>query len=164
MDITCSPGNKKAGLTTILENRLGRARAAAKAGTLPLTGVFRYGKPITSRGFTFMDRPGHDPASVTGQIASGGTLIAFRTGRGLAFGSKPAPTVMIASNTEMFLRQRDDMDLNAGTIVSDGARIKAVGRAIHDLLLRIALGERSKSEAMGLGDHEFVPLQVGAVM
>ncbi len=161
MDNNPSPGNKKGGLTTILEKSLG---AAAKGGTTPLTGVYKYGEPVTAKGFTFMDSPGYDPASVTGQIASGCTLIAFTTGRGSAFGSKPAPTIKIATNTEMYQRMAEDMDVNAGAMLSEGVSLEDKGREIYDLLLRVASGEKSKSEAQGLGDYEFVPWQIGATM
>lgn len=161
MDNNPSPGNKKGGLTTILEKSLG---AAAKGGTSPLTGVYRYAEPITAPGFVFMDSPGYDPASVTGQIASGCTLIAFTTGRGSAFGAKPAPSMKIASNSEMFARMTDDMDLDAGRILTEGASVESIGREIYAMWLRQASGEATKSEAQGLGDFEFVPWQVGAVM
>ena len=161
MDNNPSPGNKKGGLTTILEKSLG---AAAKGGTTPLTGVYKYAEPVTAKGFTFMDSPGYDPASVTGQIASGCNLVTFTTGRGSAFGSKPSPTIKVATNTEMFTRMPDDMDINAGRILTDGASVEAVGREIYEMWLRVASGETTKSEAQGLGDYEFVPWQVGAVM
>ncbi len=161
MDNNPSPGNKKGGLTTILEKSLG---AAAKGGTTPLTGVYKYAEPVTARGFTFMDSPGYDPASVTGQIASGCNLVVFTTGRGSAFGSKPAPTLKVATNTEMFTRMSEDMDVNAGRILSDGASVEEVGREIYQAWLRLASGAPSKSEAQGLGDYEFVPWQIGAVM
>jgi altronate hydrolase len=161
MDNNPSPGNKKGGLTTILEKSLG---AAAKGGTTPLNGVYKYAETVTARGFVFMDSPGYDPASVTGQIASGCNLIVFTTGRGSAFGSKPAPTLKVASNTEMFTRMSEDMDINAGRILTDGASVEQVGRDIYDAWLRMASGEQTKSEAQGLGDYEFVPWQVGAVM
>lgn len=161
MDNNPSPGNKKGGLTTILEKSLG---AAAKGGTTPLTGVYKYAEPVTARGFTFMDSPGYDPASVTGQIASGCNLVAFTTGRGSAFGSKPAPTMKIATNTEMYRRLTGDMDIDAGRVLSEGASIEQIGREIYEMWLRMASGERSKSEMQGLGDYEFVPWQIGAVM
>lgn len=161
MDNNPSPGNKQGGLTTILEKSLG---AAAKGGTSPLTGVFKYAEPITAKGFTFMDSPGYDPASVTGQIASGCNLVCFTTGRGSAFGSKPAPTMKVATNTQMYERLTPDMDVNAGTILSDGASVQEIGREIYEMWLRMASGEKSKSEVQGLGDYEFVPWQVGAVM
>ncbi|MEY8095811.1 UxaA family hydrolase [Falsihalocynthiibacter sp. S25ZX9] len=161
MDNNPSPGNKKGGLTTILEKSLG---AAAKGGTSPLTGVFKYGETIRSKGFVFMDSPGYDPASVTGQIASGCNLIAFTTGRGSAFGAKPTPSIKIATNTQMFTRMEEDMDLNAGSILTDGETIEAAGQRIYQMFLDVASGTPSKSEAQGLGDYEFVPWQIGAVM
>jgi altronate hydrolase len=161
MDNNPSPGNKKGGLTTILEKSLG---AAAKGGTTPLTGVYKYAEPVTARGFVFMDSPGYDPASVTGQIASGCNLVTFTTGRGSAFGSKPSPTIKVATNSEMFARMTEDMDINAGRILTDGVSVEAMGREIYDMWLRVASGERTKSELQGLGDYEFVPWQVGAVM
>ena len=161
MDNNPSPGNKKGGLTTILEKSLG---AAAKGGTSPLTGVYRYAEPVTARGFTFMDSPGYDPASVTGQIASGCNVVCFTTGRGSAFGAKPAPSMKIATNSEMFDRMTEDMDINAGRILSDGVPLEEVGREIYELILKVASGEMTKSEAQGLGDYEFVPWQIGAVM
>ena len=161
MDNNPSPGNKAGGLTTILEKSLG---AAAKGGTTPLNGVYRYAEPVTEKGFVFMDSPGYDPASVTGQIASGCNLVAFTTGRGSAFGAKPSPSMKIATNSEMFARREEDMDIDAGRILSGGATVEAVGREIYETWLRMASGEKSKSEAQGLGDYEFVPWQVGAVM
>jgi altronate hydrolase len=161
MDNNPSPGNKKGGLTTILEKSLG---AAAKGGTTPLNGVFKYAEPVTAKGFTFMDSPGYDPASVTGQIASGCNLVCFTTGRGSAFGAKPSPSMKVATNTEMYNRMTDDMDINAGRMLTDGASLEDVGREIYEMWLRMASGEQSKSEAQGLGDYEFVPWQIGAVM
>ncbi|WP_299964863.1 UxaA family hydrolase [uncultured Roseobacter sp.] len=161
MDNNPSPGNKAGGLTTILEKSLG---AAAKGGTSPLTGVYRYAEPVTARGFTFMDSPGYDPASVTGQIAGGCNLVCFTTGRGSAFGSKPAPTIKIATNSAMAARMSEDMDIDAGTILTGGVTVEEKGREIYETFLRVASGEMSKSEAQGLGDHEFVPWQIGAVM
>ncbi|WP_116599410.1 UxaA family hydrolase [Primorskyibacter marinus] len=161
MDNNPSPGNKKGGLTTILEKSLG---AAAKGGTTPLTGVYKYAEPVTKPGFAFMDSPGYDPASVTGQIASGCNLVTFTTGRGSAFGAKPSPSLKIATNTEMYNRMTEDMDINAGTILTDGMTVEQVGREIYETLLHVASGEKTKSEAQGLGDYEFVPWQIGAVM
>ncbi|MEO1178340.1 MAG: altronate dehydratase family protein [Pseudomonadota bacterium] len=161
MDNNPSPGNKAGGLTTILEKSLG---AAAKGGTTPLTGVYKYAEPVTTPGFTFMDSPGYDPASVTGQIAGGCNLVCFTTGRGSAFGSKPAPTIKVATNSELFSRMSDDMDVDAGAIMSNGVSVEEKGREIYGMFLRVASGEATKSEAQGLGDYEFVPWQIGAVM
>jgi altronate hydrolase len=161
MDNNPSPGNKAGGLTTILEKSLG---AAAKGGTTPLTGVYRYAETVTAPGFGFMDSPGYDPASVTGQIASGCNLVCFTTGRGSAFGSKPAPTIKVATTSELARRMPEDMDIDAGPILSGEATVEEIGRAIYDRFLSVASGEATKSEAQGLGDHEFVPWQIGAVM
>ncbi|MEO1159723.1 MAG: altronate dehydratase family protein, partial [Pseudomonadota bacterium] len=152
LDNNPSPGNKKGGLTTILEKSLG---AAAKGGTSPLNGVYKYAEPVTARGFTFMDSPGYDPVSVTGQIASGCNLVTFTTGRGSAFGSKPAPTLKIATNSELAARMPEDMDIDAGRILSGEASVEQVGEEIFQAWLRIASGEGSLSENQGLGDHEF---------
>ena len=161
MDNNPSPGNKAGGLTTILEKSLG---AAAKGGTTPLRGVYKYAQPVTERGFVFMDSPGYDPASVTGQIASGCNLVCFTTGRGSAFGSKPAPTIKIATNSDMARRMDEDMDIDAGEILSAGVSVADMGQRIYDHILMVASGAPSKSEAQGLGDYEFVPWQIGAVM
>jgi altronate hydrolase len=161
MDNNPSPGNKLGGLTTILEKSLG---AVAKGGTTRLNGVYRYAEPIDKNGFVFMDTPGYDPASITGEVAGGCNLVAFTTGRGSTYGCKPSPSIKIATNTTMYDRMSDDMDVNAGRIVSDGASIPEVGEEIFNLLLAVASGEKSLSEQHGLGDHEFVPWQVGATM
>ena len=161
MDNNPSPGNKAGGLTTILEKSLG---AAAKGGTSPLMGVYKYAEPVTASGFTFMDSPGYDPASVTGQIAGGCNLVCFTTGRGSAFGSKPSPTIKIATNSAMAKRMHEDMDIDAGSILTEGVTVEEKGREIFELFLQVASGTPSKSEAQGLGDYEFVPWQIGAVM
>ncbi len=156
-----SPGNKAGGLTTILEKSLG---AAAKSGTSPLNGVYRYAEIVDKRGFVFMDSPGYDPASVTGQIAGGCNMVAFTTGRGSAFGSKPSPSIKIATNSEMYGRMETDMDVNAGEILDGACTVEDKGREIYEKIISVASGEKSKSEEQGLGDYEFVPWQIGAVM
>lgn len=161
LDNNPSPGNKLGGLTTILEKSLG---AVAKGGTTELNGVLKYGAPATQHGFLFMDSPGYDPASVTGQIASGCNLVSFTTGRGSTFGSKPSPCLKIATNTDMYRMLSDDMDINAGTIVSDGDSVAEVGQRIYEQLLKVASGYPTLSEGHGLGDNEFVPWQIGATM
>ncbi len=160
MDNNPSPGNKAGGLTTILEKSLG---AAAKGGTTTLRGVYLYGEPVTARGFVFMDSPGYDPASVTGQVASGCNLVVFTTGRGSAFGFKPSPSIKLATNNDTYERQEEDMDINCGDIL-DGVSIEEKGRQIFEEMIAVASGKRSKSEAFGYGDNEFVPWQIGAVM
>jgi altronate hydrolase len=156
-----SPGNKAGGLTTILEKSLG---AAAKGGTTNLTGVYKYAEPVTARGFVFMDSPGYDPASVTGQVASGANLVCFTTGRGSCFGFKPAPSIKLATNTEMYRRMEEDMDVNCGVILDGEVTVEEMGQQIFDLFLEVASGRRTKSEELGLGNHEFTPWQIGAVM
>ena len=156
-----SPGNKAGGLTTILEKSLG---AAAKGGTTNLTGVYRYGELIDRKGFVFMDSPGYDPCSITGQVASGANLVCFTTGRGSVYGNKPVPSIKLATNTEMYRRLEEDMDINCGTIADGRASVAEVGSEIFDKFLAVASGEATKSEAQGLGTAEFIPWQVGAVM
>jgi len=161
MDNNPSPGNKRGGLTTILEKSLG---AVAKGGTAPLAGVYRFAEPITSPGFVYMDSPGYDPCSVTGQIASGANLVAFTTGRGSVSGYKPVPCIKLATNSEMYARMSEDMDIDCGDIVTAGVSVEAKGREIFELFLRIASGEQTRSESLGFGGVEFVPWQIGAVM
>ena len=155
-----SPGNKAGGLTTILEKSLG---ATAKGGTTTLRGVYRYGEAITSRGFVFMDSPGYDPVSVTGQVASGCNVICFTTGRGSAFGFKPSPSIKLATNNDTWQRQEEDMDINCGDIL-DGVSLEEKGQFILDEVIAVASGKKTKSEELGYGDNEFVPWQIGAVM
>jgi altronate hydrolase len=155
-----SPGNKAGGLTTILEKSLG---AAAKGGTTALNAVYEYAEPVTEKGFVFMDTPGYDPVSATGQVAGGANMLAFTTGRGSAYGCKPTPSIKLATNSEMYRRMIDDMDIDCGDIV-DGVPVLAKGQEIFDKVLEVASGERSKSEELGYGDAEFVPWTVGATM
>ncbi|WP_320199696.1 UxaA family hydrolase [Agrobacterium sp. rho-13.3] len=155
-----SPGNKAGGLTTILEKSLG---AAAKGGSTTLQAVYRYAEKVTQRGFVFMDTPGFDPVAATGQVAGGANILCFTTGRGSAYGCKPTPSIKLATNTTMFEKMIEDMDVNCGDIL-DGASIEEKGQQIFEAILAVASGERTKSETLGYGDAEFVPWQVGAVM
>jgi altronate hydrolase len=155
-----SPGNKAGGLTTILEKSLG---AAAKGGTTRLNEVYRYAEPVTAKGFVYMDTPGYDPVAATGQVAGGCNLLCFTTGRGSAYGCKPTPSIKLATNHDIYRRMLDDMDINCGDIL-DGVSIEAKGQEIFDAILRVASGEKSKSELLGYGDNEFVPWQIGATM
>jgi altronate hydrolase/galactarate dehydratase len=161
MDNNPSPGNKKGGLTTILEKSLG---AVAKGGTAPLTQVYRFAERVEERGFVYMDTPGYDPCSVTGQIAGGANLIAFTTGRGSVSGYKPTPCIKLATNTEMFDRMSEDMDINCGDMITGGVSLEAKGAEIFELFLAVASGQQTKSEALGFGGAEFVPWAMGAVM
>jgi altronate hydrolase len=161
VDNNPSPGNKEGGLTTILEKSLG---AVAKSGRAPLAAVYEYAEPVRERGFVFMDTPGYDPVSVTGMVAGGATVVCFTTGRGSVFGCKPVPSLKLATNTEMYERMREDMDLNCGVIADGSAAVDEVGRRIYDLMLDVASGTRTASERLGFGDEEFTPWQLGAVM
>lgn len=154
------PGNQAGGLANIFEKSLG---SAMKGGTTPLRAVYEYAEPIEQSGFVFMDSPGYDPVAVTGQIASGANLICFTTGRGSMFGSKPAPTLKLASNTPMYTRLEEDMDINCGLVIDGVLTIEQMGQQIFEHLLRSASGEPTKSELLGLGDHEFVPWHLGIV-
>ncbi|RDK00854.1 UxaA family hydrolase [Paraburkholderia lacunae] len=154
------PGNQQGGLANIFEKSLG---SAMKGGTTPLQAVYEYAEPIDRAGFVFMDSPGYDPVAVTGQIASGANLICFTTGRGSMFGSKPAPTIKLASNTPMFRRLGEDMDINCGLILDGVRSVQEMGQDIFEHILRTASGERTKSELLGLGDQEFVPWHMGIV-
>ncbi|HZP79044.1 MAG TPA: altronate dehydratase family protein [Pseudolabrys sp.] len=155
-----SPGNKAGGLTTILEKSLG---AAAKGGSTTLRAVYEYAEPVKEKGFVFMDTPGYDPVGATGQVAGGCNVMCFTTGRGSAFGCKPTPSIKLATNSEMYRHMSEDMDINCGDVL-DGVSIEEKGKEIFDKVLAVASGERTKSEALGYGDLEFVPWQVGAVM
>ena len=155
-----SPGNKAGGLTTILEKSLG---ASAKGGRSTLQAVYEYAEQVKDHGFVYMDTPGYDPVAATGQVAGGANLIAFTTGRGSAFGCKPAPSLKLATNSDIYRRMMDDMDINCGDIL-DGVSLEEKGKEIFETLLKVASGQHTKSEELGYGDLEFVPWQVGAVM
>jgi altronate hydrolase len=155
-----SVGNKAGGLTTILEKSLG---AVAKGGTSTLNGVFQYAEPVTARGFVYMDTPGYDPVSATGQAAGGAQIICFTTGRGSAFGCAGVPTIKLATNNALFERMRDDMDVNCGDLL-DGVPMPEISQRIFDAIIRHASGEKVRSEELGYGNDEFLPWHVGAVM
>ncbi len=161
MNANPSPGNKAGGLTTILEKSLG---AMAKAGTTNLVDVVRYAEPVTARGFVFMDTPGYDPVAATGQVAGGANLVCFTTGRGSVFGCKPSPSIKLATNTPMFERMQDDMDVNCGTILDGSETVQECGQRIFEMMVRVASGERTKSEGFDAGQAEFAPWMLGATM
>jgi altronate hydrolase len=161
MDNNPSPGNKAGGLTTILEKSLG---AVAKGGTTNLVDVCEYAEKVTAKGFVFMDTPGYDPTSAAGQVAGGANIVCFTTGRGSAYGCKPAPSLKLATNTPMYQRMTDDMDINCGEIVDGAETVQGVGEKIFKMILATASGKRSKSEELGYGDDEFVPWVIGATM
>ena len=161
MDANPSPGNKAGGLTTILEKSLG---AMAKAGSTNLVDVVGYAEAVTKKGFTFMDTPGFDPVGATGQVAGGANLLCFTTGRGSVFGCKPAPSIKLATNTPMYQRMEDDMDVNCGTIPDGDETVQQCGERIFELILRVASGEKTKREAFDFGAAEFAPWVIGATM
>ena len=156
-----APGNKAGGLTTILEKSLG---AVAKGGTTTLMDVYQYATPITSKGFVFMDTPGYDPASVPGMVAGGANVACFSTGRGSVFGCKPTPCIKLATNSTMYNRMSEDMDVNCGIVIDGEASIDELGQIIFEKILATASGEPSQSELFGLGDLEFLPWAAGAVL
>jgi altronate hydrolase len=160
IDNNPAPGNKVGGLTTIYEKSLG---AIAKAGSTPLNQVVGYGERVTERGFVHMDTPGYDPVSVTGQVAGGCNVVVFTTGRGSAFGYKPAPSIKIATNSELYRRQEPDMDVNAGRAL-EGASLDEIGDEIFEAILAVASGARTKSELAGLGEEEFNPWILGPTL
>jgi altronate hydrolase len=156
-----SPGNKAGGLTTILEKSLG---AVAKGGTTNLVAVYEYAQPVTAKGFVYMDTPGYDPVSATGQVAGGANMICFTTGRGSAYGCAPSPSLKLSTNTALWERQEEDIDINCGEIVDGGATVEAIGERFFQMILDTASGKKSKSELHGYGQNEFVPWYLGAVM
>jgi len=160
LDNNPSPGNKAGGLTTILEKSLG---AVAKGGSAELTAVYEYAEPVADKGFTFMDTPGYDPVSVTGLVAGGANVVCFTTGRGSVLGCKPTPSIKLATNTPMFERMREDMDINCGRIVDGTAGLAEVGREIYEQIVAVASGQRTVSEELDLGQDEFIPWHIGAV-
>ena len=161
MDNNPSAGNKAGGLTTILEKSLG---AIAKSGTTNLVDVVEFAQPVTAQGLVFMDTPGYDPVSATGQVAGGANLICFTTGRGSAYGCAPSPSLKFSTNTALWNRQADDIDLNCGTVIDGTESVDEAGERIFRLMLDAASGRATKSEQHGYGQNEFVPWQLGAVM
>ncbi len=160
MDNNPSAGNKAGGLTTVLEKSLG---GIAKAGTTNLVEVYEYAQAVGAQGLVFMDTPGYDPISATGQVAGGANLICFTTGRGSAYGCAPSPSLKIATNSALWRRQEEDMDLNCGEILDGGRTIEDMGRELFALMLAAASGRKTKSELHGYGQNEFVPWQIGAI-
>jgi altronate hydrolase len=156
-----SPGNLAGGITTILEKSLG---SVAKGGNAPLTDVCLYAERAPLHGLVFMDSPGYDPCSATGQVAAGATVMCFTTGRGSVFGCRPVPSIKITSNTALFERMGDDMDVNAGTIAEGKKSIEEVGSDIFERILDVAGGRMTRSEELGFGLDEFIPWQTGAVL
>jgi altronate hydrolase len=154
IDNNPQPGNKTGGLTTILEKSLG---AVSKGGTTNLNEVYRYAEPIREKGLVFMDSPGFDPVSATGQVASGANILCFTTGRGSVFGCKPTPSLKLASNTAIYNRMSDDMDINCGAIIDGEQTVQDAGNRIFEQILAVASGTLTRSEEHGFGEEEFQP-------
>ena len=129
-----------------------------------MVAVYEYAAPVSARGFVYMDTPGYDPVSATGQVAGGANMIVFTTGRGSAYGCAPAPSLKLSTNTALFVRQEEDIDLNCGEILDGTATVAEMGERLFRLMLATASGAKSKSELHGYGQSEFVPWYVGAVM
>jgi altronate hydrolase len=143
-----------------LEKALG---GVAKGGTTNLIDVYEYAEPVSAKGLVFMDTPGYDPVSATGQVAGGANLICFTTGRGSAYGCQPCPSLKLATNTALWERQQDDLDINCGELIDGTATLEELGSRIFELMLRCASGQLSRSEIHGYGQHEFVPWQIAVV-
>jgi altronate hydrolase len=153
-----SPGNNQGGLANVTEKALGGVK---KSGSTPMMEVYRYAEPVTKTGFVFMDTPGYDPIAATGQIAGGANIMCFTTGRGSCFGSVPTPVIKLASNTPMYERMVGDMDINCGIVIDGEADLDTLGARIFDMILKIASGEKSKSELLGVGENEYMPWPIG---
>jgi altronate hydrolase len=161
LDNNPSPGNRAGGITTIEEKALG---AVAKGGSTPLRAVYRYAEPVTEHGLVFMDTPGYDPVSVTGIVAGGANVVCFTTGRGSVFGCRPAPSLKLASTSELYRRMADDMDFDCGAVLEGESGVTELGDALFEEIVEVASGRLTKSEEFGFGDEEFVPWQLGAVL
>jgi altronate hydrolase len=160
LDNNPSSGNKAGGLTTIYEKSLG---AIAKAGRTPLNGVYEYAERVTTRGVNWMNSPGNDWIAVTGQVATGCNLVVFTTGRGSAFGFKPSPVIKVCSSSRVYQRMPDDMDLNAGRVL-EGESMEVMASELLELVIAVASGQHSKSEAQGIGEAEFCPWGLGGML
>jgi altronate hydrolase len=161
LDNNPSPGNRAGGVTTIEEKSLG---AVAKAGSSPLRAVYRYAEPVTEHGLVFMDTPGYDPVSVTGIVAGGANVVCFTTGRGSVFGCRPAPSLKLATTSELYRRMTDDMDFDCGPVLDGSASVAELGEALLEEIVEVASGRPTKSEEFGFGEEEFIPWQLGAVL
>jgi altronate hydrolase len=155
-----SPGNKEGGLTTIYEKSLG---AVAKSGSTAMVDVVKYAEPVTAKGFVVMDTPGFDPVSMTGIVAGGANVLVFTTGRGSVYGCKPAPSIKVATNTPLYEHMNEDMDIDAGVVLS-GTPVQTVGEQIFEEILAVAGGKKTKSEISGVGEEEFAPWAIGPTL
>ena len=162
IDNNPTPGNKPGGLTTIYEKSLG---AIAKAGhDAAEPGASATPSASRERGFVHMDTPGYDPVSVTGQVAGGCNFVVFTTGRGSAFGYKPAPSLKIATNCELSTPTRSRTWTSTPAGCSTASPSTSSVQEIFEEILAVASGKQTKSELAGVGDEEFNPWILGATL
>ena len=139
-----SPGNKQGGITTLEDKSCG---CVQKGGTAPIMDVIGYGDPVVTKGLNMLYGPGNDLVSATAMTAAGAHLILFTTGRGTPFGA-PAPTLKIATNTQLAEKKAGWIDFNAGT-VADGEPLEEAGKRLLDLVIEVASGKKTKAEEKG---------------
>jgi altronate dehydratase large subunit len=151
-----SPGNIAGGLSTLEEKSLG---AILKGGRTAVRQVVNYAQKPDRKGLVIMDGPALDAVCITGMLAAGAQLIVFTTGRGSPLGAAIAPVIKVATNTDMYLRMRDDMDINAGAILDGTESLETMGQTIFQEILRTASGKSTSSET--LGHLEFAIHSVG---
>ncbi len=151
-----SPGNIEGGLSSLEEKSLG---AANKSGSRPLQELIDYAQPPTQKGLVWMDTPGHDIEQLTGMVAGGAQVVLFTSGRGTPTGSPIAPVIKISTNTPMFEKMGDNMDLNAGTIIEGIESIQSVGERIFAEIGQVSSGKLTKSEI--LKQHDFGIWRIG---
>ena len=154
-----TPGNIAGGLSSIEEKSLG---CIYKAGTRPLQDVIEYAAPVTQKGLVWMDTPGQDIEQLTGMVAGGCHVVIFTTGRGTCCGSPVVPTIKVATNTAVFEKMNDNIDMNAGTIITGEENVEQVGRRIFDEMLAVASGRLAKAEILGFND--FAIRRIGPTM
>jgi altronate hydrolase len=160
LDNNPSTGNREGGITTIWEKSLG---AFLKGGSSPLRDVVGSAEPVVEPGMTFMDTPGYDPVSATGMVAGGANVLAFTTGRGSVFGSRPVPCLKISSTTQLYTRMSGDIDFDAGVATTRALKLER-GTELFHAIVRMASGEPAKSEGLGFGADEIAPWKLGAVL
>ncbi|WP_225435273.1 UxaA family hydrolase [Bacillus aerolatus] len=151
-----SPGNIRGGLSTLEEKSLG---AANKAGSKQLQEVIDYAESPTKKGLVWMDTPGHDIEQLTGMVAGGAQVVLFTTGRGTPTGSPIAPVIKISTNTGIYEKMSENIDLNAGTIIEGKESIESVGTRIFEEIAKVSSGKLTKAEV--LKQHDFGIWRIG---
>lgn len=152
-----SPGNIKDGLIT---DAMKSAGAAKKGGTSPVVEVLDYTEQVTKPGLNLLCTPGNDVESTTGLVGSGCNVVVFTTGLGTPTGNPVAPVLKMSSNTNLFERMNDIIDINAGTVITGEDSIESMGEKILDLIIRVASGE-TPSKAVLHGNNDFIPWKRG---